>query len=304
MKIVIFGATGFIGKKLFTALDTSGFNLTVLSRDVDRAREVLGEHAAFCQWDGKDEEVLSHIFKDVYAVINLAGENIAGKHWTEARKKRIITSRTHPASAIVHAINHAETKPHVYIQASAIGYYGSDYKKPFNEHSPPGKGFIPDLCKKWEEAAHNLDESVRFCLLRSGVVIGSGGGALEQFEKPFRFGLGGYIGSGKQWLSWIHIDDEVKAIQFLLENKEARGAYNLTAPEPVRMKQFARELGRVLKKPSWTHVPAFVIKLMLGQMGCEVVLASQKVLPKKLLEEGFKFQFSKIRMALVNIHHS
>lgn len=301
MKIVIFGATGYIGKMLFTALLSEGYEITVVSRDVERAREILGDNAEFCQWDGEDEATLKKILVETNAVINLSGESIAAKSWTDKQKQKILSSRVNTTSVIVKAINQMENKPDVLLQASAIGYYGPDLNKTFDESSPAGAGFLAEVSQQWEAAASSLNENVRLVLLRTGVVIGQDGGALEPMAKPFRYGLGGYVGSGKQWFSWIHLDDEVRAIVFLLENNDARGVFNLTAPEPVRMKTFAKELGRVLKKPSWFHVPSFVIKLIMGQMGEEIILSGQNVLPKKLNEVGFKFQFSEIRPALTNI---
>lgn len=301
MKIVIFGATGYIGKMLFTALLSEGYEITVVSRDVERAREILGDNAEFCQWDGEDEATLKKILVETNAVINLSGESIAAKSWTDKQKQKILSSRVNTTSVIVKAINQMENKPDVLLQASAIGYYGPDLNKTFDESSPAGAGFLAEVSQQWEVAASSLNENVRLVLLRTGVVIGQDGGALEPMAKPFRYGLGGYVGSGKQWFSWIHLDDEVRAIVFLLENNDARGVFNLTAPEPVRMKTFAKELGRVLKKPSWFHVPSFVIKLIMGQMGEEIILSGQNVLPKKLNEVGFKFQFSEIRPALTNI---
>jgi uncharacterized protein (TIGR01777 family) len=301
MKIVIFGATGFIGEMLFTALLSEAYEITVVSRDVVRAREILGNNAEFCQWDGEDESGLDKIFTGAYAIINLAGESIASKRWNDQQKQKILQSRLSTTKAIVNTINQMETKPNVLIQASAIGFYGSAKNKTFDEDSAVGTGFLAEVCQKWEAATNALDENVRLVILRTGIVIGRGGGALEPLAKPFKYWFGGHVGSGKQWLSWIHLDDEVHAIMLLLENTEARGIFNLTAPEPVRMKVFSKELGRVLKKPSWFHVPAFAVKLLMGQMGEEMILSGQKVLPKRLSETGFKFQFSEIRMALTNI---
>ncbi len=301
MKIIIFGASGFIGKMLFTALQREEYELTVVTRDIENAKSVLGNYGEFYQWDGEDESILKEIFSETHAIINLAGESIVSKPWSEKQKQKILDSRLSTTSAIVKVINQMENKPEVLLQASGIGFCGSDLNKTFDEDSPPGTGFLAEVTQKWEATTDHLDENVRLVLLRTGIVIGPDGGALKPMVKPFKFGLGGYVGSGKQWFSWIHLDDEVRAIMFLLENKETKGIFNLTAPDPVRMKIFARELGRVLKKPSWLHVPSFAIKLLMGQMGEELILTGQKVLPKKLIEAGFKFQFSEIRMALTNI---
>ena len=304
MKIVIIGATGFIGNRLFASLDREEYDLTVVSRDAESAREQLGEHAEFREWDAGTSEDLAGIVNGAWAVINLAGENLASGRWTEKHKAEILESRTRSVDAVVEAINGAEQKPEVYIQASAIGYYGSRGNESLNENNLPGDGFLPEVTVKWEQAAKKVDKDVRLVLLRTGIVLGPEGGALQQMVRPFKFGFGGHIGSGKQWFSWIHLDDEVRAIEFLLENPEAHGVFNLTAPEPVRMKNFAKELGRVLKRPSWFHVPAFLIRTVMGQMGEEMLLTSQKVFPDRLTEEGFGFQFEDIRLALTNINNS
>jgi uncharacterized protein (TIGR01777 family) len=304
MKIVIIGATGFIGRKLFTALDKEEYDLTVVTRDAANAHKVLGEHAEFCEWDGYDEARLSAIFADAGAIINLAGENIGATRWTETQRKKILTSRTSLTSTVVKSINKLDKKPDVLLQASAIGFYGSDYKNSFNENSPVGKGFLAEVTQKWENITKGLNENVRLVLLRTGVVLAKDGGALAEMAKPFKLGAGGYIGNGKQWLSWIHIDDEVDAIQFLMEHHEASGIFNLTAPEPETMKCFAEEIGKALKKPSWLNVPSFAIKLAMGQRGEELLLASQRVLPDHLIEAGFTFQFTEARIALANIYNS
>jgi uncharacterized protein (TIGR01777 family) len=301
MKFVIFGATGFIGKRLVSALLSGGYEILVVTRNVDKAREVLGNDVEYHTWDDGKVEGLGKIMIDANAIINLAGESIASKAWTEKQKRKIIDSRVSLTATIVDAINQMEKKPNVLLQASAIGYYGSDPDKTFDENSPRGDGFLADVTVEWEAATKHLDSKVRLVLLRTGLVIGPGGGVLEPIAQPFKFGVGGHIGSGKQWFSWIHIEDEVKAIIYLFENNELNGPFNLTAPEPVTMKTFAKELGHTLKKPSWFHAPAAAIKLFMGQRGKEMLLSGQKVIPKRLIESGFKFQFSEVRMALTNI---
>ncbi len=304
MKIVIIGATGFIGKKLFTALDKEEYELTAVSRNAQNARKLLGDHAEFCEWDGSDVLALTRIFRDAKAVINLAGENIAAVGWSRNQRKKIIESRVNSTTAVVRAINNLEKKPEILLQASAIGFYGSDFKNSFTENSPAGNGFLSEVTQKWENALLGLSGDVRHVVLRTGVVISKDGGALPKMAQPFKLGAGGYIGCGKQWLSWIHVDDEIDAIQFLMENTEASGIYNLTAPEPVIMKDFAHEIGRAMKRPSWLNVPSFVIKLAMGQRGREILLASQKVFPNRLIDAGFAFQFSDLRLALTNIFKS
>jgi len=303
MNFVIFGATGFIGKMLVSALLSSEHEILVVTRNVDKAREVLGNDVGYHTWNDGKAESLGEVLLNANAIINLAGESIGTKAWTDKQKRKIIDSRVNFTANIVDAINLMDQKPDVLLQASAIGYYGADPNKTFDENSPRGDGFLADVTAKWEAATSHLDNTVRLVLLRTGLVIGPGGGVLEPMAQPFKFGVGGHIGSGKQWFSWIHIEDEVKAIIHLLENNELSGVFNLTAPEPVTMKTFAKELGQTLKKPSWFHAPAPAIKLLMGQRGKEMLLSGQRVIPKRLIESGFKFQFSEVRMALTNVYN-
>lgn len=303
MKIIIIGATGLIGQRLVGHLEQNeAYKIVIVSRRAAKSWRMFPNQKDFPEWDGKDEKSIGEIIDGAGAVINLAGESIAGGRWTDKRKQRILDSRVESTSALVNAINKAEKKPSVMLQASAIGYYGASADKTFDERSPAGKGFLSTVTESWEAAAKDLDKRVRLALLRTGVVLDKHGGALEQMQKPFKFGVGGHIGSGKQWFSWIHIEDEVRAIAFLLENEKASGAYNLTAPEPVTMKVFAKSLGKAMKRPSWLHAPSFAIKLMMGEMGKEMLLSGQRVIPKRLLDQGFTFNYNKAETALQQIY--
>ncbi len=303
MKIIIIGATGLIGQRLVGHLEQNEtHHIVIVSRRAAKSWRMFPNQKDFPEWDGKDEKAIGEIIAGADAVINLAGESIAGGRWTEKRKKRILDSRVQSTTALVSAINKIEKKPSVLLQASAIGYYGANADKIFDEKSPAGKGFLPQVTQSWEEAAKDLDKRVRLVLLRTGVVLDKRGGALEQMQKPFKFGVGGHIGNGKQWFSWIHMEDEVRAIAFLLENGKASGIYNLTAPEPVTMKVFAKSLGKAMKRPSWLHVPSFAIKWMMGEMGEEMLLSGQRVIPKRLLDQGFTFNYNKDEMALKQIY--
>jgi uncharacterized protein len=302
MKIILIGATGFIGKHLFHHLKSKHHQVVVVSRNTAKAQKIFPDHQDFAEWDGKDEQTFAAIVEKSGAVINLAGANIAGKRWNEHRKQVILNSRVNSTRAVVSAINSVQEKPEVLIQASAVDYYGAHPEKTFNETDPAGEGFLAEVTKKWEAAAKGLDNKVRLVFLRSGVVLGKNGGALQKMEIPFKFGMGGHIGSGKQWFSWIHIEDEVRAIAFLLENKNAYGAFNLIAPQPVTMKIFAKNLGKAMHRPSWLHVPAFAINLFFGQMGRETILRGQRALPAKLLEHKFQFLYSDAKNALQQIY--
>jgi len=301
MNIVLIGATGFIGQRLVKHLEPKNYQLTIVSRSKAKAEGIFPKRRNFVEWDGKDVQALAAIINGSDSVINLAGESIAGGRWTEKRKQQILNSRIQSTQAVVNAINMAEKKPEALLQASAIGFYGADPDRIFDENADSGKGFLAEVTAKWEQAAQGLDKSVRLVFLRTGVVLDSEGGALPQMMMPFKFGVGGHVGSGGQWFSWIHIDDEVRAIEFLLENEKASGPFNLTAPEPVTMKEFSKKLGTALKRPSWLHVPSFAIKLLMGQMGDEMLLNGQRVIPKKLEEAGFTFRFTQVEDSLAYI---
>jgi uncharacterized protein len=304
MKIVLIGATGFIGKRLFYHLKSNGHQLIVVSRNTEKAKKVFADHNAFADWNGKDGQKLASIIGQSDAVVNLAGASIAGGRWIKERKQLILSSRINTTRALVNVINSLKEKPEVLIQAGAIGYYGAHPEATFDETAPAGEGFLAEVSQNWEAATHGLAGGVRLVILRTGVVIDKSGGALRQMQTPFKLGAGGHIGTGKQLFSWIHLEDEVRAIAFLLENRNAAGAYNLTAPVPVTMKRFAKALGNTLRRHSWLHVPAFIIKLLLGQMGVETILSGQKVIPKKLLDEGFEFKHPEIEGALADIYQT
>lgn len=297
-RVVITGATGFIGRTLCEKLH-SDYEIIALSRNASRAQQSLGHLARVVQWDGKTSSGWAAEADGALAIINLAGENIASGRWTRSKKHRILWSRLDATKAIVEAVKQADSRPNVIIQASAVGYYGSRQDEQLDETSPPGQGFPVNVCQgaeSFEDEIENL--GVRFVAIRTGMVLGPNGGVLDKFAKLFRFYLGGHLGSGNQWLSWISLDDEVQAIKFLMENEHLRGVFNLTAPRPVTMKEFSKVLGKVLKKPAWLTVPGFVLRLALGEMAGKLLLSGQRVLPKRLLEAGFQFKYDNVEGAL------
>ncbi len=297
MKIVASGLSGFIGGELKKAL-SDRHELVCLKRKgplkrQSGYREVLWDPQASGEWvkeiDGAD------------AVINLSGEPIAGKRWTATQKKELILSRLTTTRALVEVIGKAATKPRVLLNASAIGYYGDRGTEPLEEASKPGAGFLPDLCKEWERQASKAEAyGVRVVLLRTGIVLGRGGGALAKMLPSFRLGLGGPLGSGRQVMSWIHLEDVVGTILFALENTAVRGPVNLTAPEPVSMSEFARQLGKALRRPAVLPAPTFVLKALLGEMS-ELLLTGQKVLPQALLSAGYRFRYPALEPALKDL---
>jgi len=301
MKVVITGATGFIGSALCKELHKD-YQVIALSRDASRAAKSIGDWAKAVEWDGRTTGSWLGAANGALAIINLAGENIASGRWTESKKAGILHSRTDSTRAVIEAIKQMDKKPAVVIQASAIGYYGPRRDEQLDENSTPGKGFLANVCQRTESFAKQIEAlGVRCVIIRTGVVLGRDGGAFEKLAKPFRFFLGGHLGSGRQWFSWIHLDDEVAAIKFLIENEDLKGAFNLTAPEPVTMKEFCKILGKVMHRPCWLNVPAFAARLALGEMAEEMLLSGQKVLPKRLLNTDFNFKYTNVKSALKDI---
>lgn len=301
MKILIAGASGFIGKALCKELYRD-YEIIALSRDVRRAAAIIDEYAKVIEWDGRTTGTWVKYADDAYAIINLAGEPIASGKWAPSKKAAVLHSRLDATRAIVSGIKQLKNKPSVVIQASAIGYYGKCYDEELTEKSPSGKGFLSEVCTGVELCTEPLHEiGVRLVIIRSGVVLDKNGGALLRLAKPFKYFVGGYPGSGKQWFSWIALEDEIAAIRFLMENEKQQGVFNLTAPEPVTMKQFCRKLGKALKSPSWTFVPGFILRKFLGEMADEMILSGQKVIPEKLLAAGFGFKYPKVSDALKTI---
>jgi uncharacterized protein (TIGR01777 family) len=301
MRIVITGATGFIGRALCRDL-CGDYDLVALSRDARKASGIVGPYAKVVEWDGRTTGPWAGQVDGAEAVVNLAGGSIASGRWSQAKKADILQSRTHAARAILDAIELARDKPKTFIQASAVGFYGSRGDGTLDEDSPAGTGLLAEVCRRVEMIAERAERfGVRKVVLRSGVVLGTEGGALPKLMRPFRFHLGGHVGTGRQWFSWISLQDEVRAIRFLIEDSDARGVFNLTAPEPVTMKAFCGALGEALGRSAWTVVPGFIVHLALGQMADEVLLGGQRVVPKHLSEMGFEFRHRDAKSALTEI---
>lgn len=301
-RVIVTGATGFIGKSLCVLLAEEGFEVVVLTRNIAKGKEAFGDQATAAEWDGKSAIGWLDYAEGAYAIINLAGENIASGRWTPQKKESILQSRLRAAQAVVEAVQSVSKKPRVVVQASAVGFYGSSEDEVKDESSAPGKGFLTEVTKEWELSTRAVEDfDVRRVVIRSGMVLGSSGGALLPLVKPFRFFVGGPLGNGRQWLSWIHLRDEVNIIHFLLKREDLHGVFNLTAPHPLLQKDFARLLGKTLGKPSWFPAPGFMLRIALGQMADEMLLASQKVVPKRLLEAGYRFLYPEAELALQDI---
>ncbi|MBI5098995.1 MAG: TIGR01777 family protein [Nitrospirae bacterium] len=290
MNILITGGTGFIGAPLSRELIKSGHTVFITTRRLSGSKEKL-------TWNPPDLIPPDGI-SNFDAVINLAGEPIAPGRWTNKRKKLIMSSRINTTDALVQSMRISNPKPKVLISASAIGYYGAHGDEFVTEDTPPSSDFLAEVCKAWEKEALKAEElGVRVVLMRTGGVLESDGGALPQMMIPFRFFLGGPIGNGKQWFSWIHRDDVVGIIKYALENETVSGPVNATAPAPVTNMDFSAALGKALNRPSWLSVPGFIVKLTLGELG-SVLMTGQRVLPEKALNAGYQFKYTEVKDAL------
>ena len=302
-KIIITGGSGFIGQALCSELNTFGYEVIVLSRRPEQHQLNESSHIRMIYWDPSDPETWRSHASGACAIVNLAGDNIASSlRWTAAKKERLLQSRLAAGKAVSDTILQLEQKPSVLIQASAIGYYGNRKNELLTEASDSGKGFLADLAKQWETCVEPIrQQGIRCATIRTGIVLGRGGGFLERVVLPFKLGLGGHLGNGKQWVSWIHLADEVSAIRFLIEQENLEGVFNLTAPNPLLARDFFKILGRVLKRPSWLHPPAFMLRLMMGELASELLLSGQRVLPDRLTCSGYKFKYPDAYSALQSI---
>ena len=301
MRVVVAGGSGLIGRKLIEELLRAQHEVIVLSRSPENVRKRFPTvHVEF--WNAKTSDGLTSVLEETDAVINLTGESIGEKRWTQIQKERILSSRIESTQAIVDTIKQTKRKPTVLLNASAVGYYGNVPEGELTEANPRGTGFLADVCALWEAEALKVQEfGTRVVMLRTGVVLDKNGGVLRKLLPPFQLFVGGPLGSGKQWFPWIHLQDEVNAILFALENEHIAGPLNLAAPEPARMLEFCKKVGKILHRPSWINVPAFVLKLAMGEMAESLLLDGQRVIPQKLIDAGFKFQFSKLEDALRNL---
>jgi len=304
MEIVLAGATGFLGSFIVKKLLAQGHNLVLLSRKPPPESTLKNKKIKFQYWDGLFSPSWAGALKECNGVINLSGEGIAEKRWTRNRKKTLFFSRIGTTAALVKAVSKMESKPDFFINGSAIGYYGNVEFGEVTEKSSKGDGFLADLCQKWEEEAKPVaDLGVRLVQIRTGMVLGKGGGILNKIIPPFKFFVGGHLGSGNQWFSWIHTKDFTNAVLFVMENPKIAGAVNFTSPEPVPMREFCKTLGKTMKRPSWAHLPPFFLKMVLGELS-ESIISGQKVVPEKLKLMGFKFVFPQLKDALEEIHLS
>jgi uncharacterized protein (TIGR01777 family) len=294
--IVITGATGFIGKKVTNSLIARGDKVTVFTRSVEKAEKIFPGAENLIIWN-QGAESGSFSFESIDAVIHLAGENVMGRRWSEQHKKNLLASRVSGTRELTEALEKAKNKPEVFISASAVGYYGNS-EEAVDEYSPPGNDFLAGVVKSWEDETKRVDPmKIRRVNIRIGLVLDGKEGTLAKMIVPFRYFIGGPLGSGKQWFPWIHIDDLVGLFLFALDNGNMSGIINGVSPNPVRMDQFCNMLGKVLHRPSLFRIPAFLLRLVLGE-AADVILSGAQVIPKRTLAAGYKFRFESVSGAL------
>ena len=301
MNIAIAGGTGFIGRRLVEVLLQAGHTVKVLTRDPAKATLKATANLEVVAYDPFEANSWKAALGGCNGVVNLVGEPLAESRWTNRQKDEILRSRTRSTASMVKAISQLDAKPEVVVNASAVGYYGPQGDDELDESSPPADDFLAGVCKEWEAAAKSVqDMGVRLVLVRFGIVLGQDGGALGKMLGPFQMFVGGPIGSGKQWFSWIHRDDLAGLIQYVLTTSTVSGVLNGTAPNPVTMSEFCDTLGKVLARPSWLPVPPIALEILLGE-AAQVVLTGQRVLPKRTLEQGYTFQYPELYGALQQI---
>lgn len=300
MNILISGGSGFIGQALTDSFVEKGHQIFILTRRPQKHRPLQNVH--FVRWMSKGSNPVYELPPNIDAVIHLAGASISGGRWTSKRKTVLLKSRLDTTREIVRLIQRMDVKPHVLISASAVAYYGTSNTTSFTESSGYENGdFLTNLVYRWEEAAAKVKQwGVRTVFTRFGLILGRGGGALPLLARPYKGFAGGTIGSGKQWVSWMHIDDLVGLFNLILTTSSIQGPINFTAPFPVQMKEFGKAIGRAAGRPHWLPVPSFLLRILFGEMSL-LLLKGQRVLPKKALDHGFVFQYPDIESAAQNL---
>ena len=302
MRVFVAGGTGLIGVRLVSQLLDRGDQVVVLTRREAKARDKFGDRVEIAVGDPMEATAWMEKVDGCNAVVNLVGEGIFARRWNPAFKQLLRDSRIRSTRHVVEAIQRAGSKPACLVQGSAVGYYGFHEDEILTEDSPPGDDFLARLCVEWEATARPVEDAgVRLVLVRTGIVLDCGGGALAQMLMPFRLYLfGGKVGSGRQWVSWIHHADEVGLLLFAVDDERVGGPFNATAPEPVTNAVLAKAIGRAMRRPSFFPTPAFALRLTLGEVA-ELVTRGQRVLPKKALDLGYRFRFPDIDSALQDL---
>lgn len=291
---LVTGGSGFIGSALVTDLVDAGHEVMVISRKPEKHAGKFGESVRYIRTFAEIDPGTNF-----QAIINLGGEGIGDKRWSKQRKQVLLDSRICLTDQLVQFLQRLETKPQVMISGSAIGWYGAQDDKPLSEEAAFNPEFSHELCQQWEEAASAVKSmGVRLCVIRLGIVLGNKGGVLKRMLPPFQFGLGGRIGSGQQMMSWIHMSDVIKGIKFLLDKNALEGVFNLTAPHAATNSEFTKLLGKALHRPAFLPLPAVMVKLLFGEMGDRLLLKGQNVVPARLLDSGYTFEYATLDVAL------
>lgn len=292
MRILITGASGLVGTALQRSFAHKGYDVLLASRSEPKT-------ANHIRWTVEGGFAEPERLEGIDAVVHLAGENVSGLRWTDEKKKAIRDSRVLGTRSVVDAISKLKDRPKVLVAASAIGFYGERGEEEMSESSTAGHGFLADVAKEWEgEARRAEDAGIRTVLLRTGIVLSKDGGALGTMLTPFKMGMGGVVGSGKQWMSWISLDDHIAVINYVIENENIRGAVNAVSPDPVTNEEFTKTLGEVLSRPTFIPLPEFAVSMLMGEMGDALLLTSTKVMPKRLLDAGFEFKLPDLKGAI------
>lgn len=292
MRVLITGPTGLIGTALQKGFKEKGWEMLLATRHEPKSEEEI-------RWSAEEGFDDPERLEGIDAIVHLAGESVNGLRWTDEKKRAIRDSRVLGTRKLVEALGKLKTRPKVFVSASAIGFYGERGNEEIYESSGAGTTFLSEVCKEWEgEARRAEDAGIRTVLLRTGIVLSKDGGALGTMLLPFKLGVGGVVGSGKQWMSWISLDDHVRAIEFAIENENIRGAVNSVSPHPVTNEQFTKAMGDVLYRPTFLPLPEFLVSMALGEMGDELLLTSTNVVPKRLEDAGFEFEYPDLKPAL------
>jgi len=316
-KIIITGATGLIGTHIVNKLIMHGDETIVLTRNIENAKIKIPGAKSFFKWNPnnnfeteKNKEWVNAV-EETDAIINLAGENIMSKRWSDSRKQKIFSSRVNSVKLLYSAVSQSKKRPEVFISASAIGYYGKELKGDVTEESTAGTDFLSDVVKQWEDEQRKFENlgiqnasiqnaSIRNASIRIGIVLDKDAGALNKMLLPFKLFIGGPLGKGTQWFPWVHIDDIADIFLFVLDNKNVQGEINAVSPHPVTMNDFVKILGKVIKRPSVIKVPEFVLKIVMGEAS-GLVTKGVKVIPQKLIKYGYNFNYDNVEKALINL---
>ena len=297
--VLITGGTGLIGRALTARLQDAGYEVAILTRRESGRGSLDGRSVRFVHWTAKDAAGWVEEAEGSYGIVNLAGHSLAAGRWSAPVKKRILESRLSAGKAVSEAVRFSGGRPEVVVQASAIGFYGDRDEDELDESSARGRGFLADVTRRWEESTLEIETlGVRRVIIRTALVLSRKAEFIRRISLPFKLFLGGPQGSGRQWMSWIHVRDEAGAIAFLLNRQDLSGVFNLAAPEHVRNGDFYREFGRIMRKPSILRTPSFLLRAAFGEMADEFLLTSQRVIPKRLMDNGFSFSYPDLSSAL------